>query len=303
MTLLLAHRHQGSDLLADAIIAEECKAREALERLGKALTSPEARQLPQMYADAASTTTRLRTKVTVPSLPAGVDTILQAHERLLTSFNASCLLSNLLPNPAGLSGPHAVCSALHESSWRWAIMADALQPDHHRRTARVWHFAEEWMNQAFHMGPQAHEAAIAVARHLLQKVTDKMPAESDHLKRFVQCLVSRYSAEVRSRLPNVAQLREMLSQVLRGSSGSLVVYSPRLVNILEDILSSTSGLREQLLLCEPVAATQIDAATQSNGEGAPDASQLTARTLTAPTPQRRQRKSKSCLFSSGATAG
>lgn len=129
--------------------------------------------------------------------PVDVDVALQVYERMLECCNATHFLSVLRPGvAAGTEGSHMVRHLRHleECRWRWAAVADALQPhEEGPRLSQAWVFYGRIIQQMAGADFNTPDV-IAAVRLLLRRTSEEVPGDDD-LKKGVSALFGRLEYE------------------------------------------------------------------------------------------------------------
>jgi hypothetical protein len=188
---------RGSDPSADVYA---CPAAEIQAQISSALISTEVvacLQQLETAADKAAATERSAKRARTTSatcLPTDIDSILQIYERVLEAMSVSRYLRILeLSGEQGAEDDCALERNLHETFWSWAEIADDLQPlEGTSRLAKAWVSSGYMFRQIMRTKISLSEVVL-IARQLLARITETVPAEDDEMKRVLRMLLWKFN--------------------------------------------------------------------------------------------------------------
>jgi hypothetical protein len=256
-----------NQLLRDGIkfVPEACRSLqdEMHTQISAALGSTKVTELLQQLESAAGRSgdgpppKRSRKSASVP-LPSDIDSMLQVYVCFLEAANASHYLSSLndvedtSPNivleiPGGVQG-------LEKIVWRWAVIADDLNPQTgSSRSSDAWVACSFSFQQRLRTKVMSLRESISGACRLCSQVSDSVPAEAVDLKNFLSPLLWHFEFK------DDPEICIFLQSFLKDSGAQLdhrctdspgsepIEIHGRLVDCVKEMLPSFRRLRSKLL--------------------------------------------------------
>jgi len=133
--------------------------------------------------------------------------------------------------------------------WRWANLIQSVEPNEDV-LSQVWNFNARLFQQMVHADAPILDA-IDVARRVLARVTDTVPAEDADLKKMTHAMLRHFEYEplVKKWVLGVIDLKEVepvIQDAMTADEAKGTEAHPRVVNILKELVPSFRGIRMRL---------------------------------------------------------
>lgn len=193
-------------------------------------------------------------------LPGDIDAVLRVHERVLEAMNVAHFLSVLritadevkrgVKSPAACGGADALGRAATDLLWRWASVADSLQPEDDLRSSKAWILMGRLLHQVAAADAPTPDV-LTVASQLFSRTTDEVPGDDADIKKVLQGLFSQleYDPQLHGFVAKLVGIKLDGSEAMPAAEGGANASEahPRVAAVAKSLLPAFRGLRTKLL--------------------------------------------------------